>query len=93
MRGEVEAGEMCTTLLGQVTDSATGTVTPLAKAPTIATTLSTSTNFFAALVAGMAEVSLSSWINLMFNPAALSCFSASAVPFFRFGPNSLSGPV
>ncbi len=84
---------MCKILLGQVTDSATGTVTPLARAPTIATTLSISTNFLAALVAGIADVSLSSWISLMFNPAAFSCFAASTQPFFRLGPNSLSGPV
>ena len=38
-KGEVEAGEIKITPSGQVTDSATGTVTPLDKAPMMATTL------------------------------------------------------
>ena len=72
MSGFVDAGDIWITPAGMVTDSATARVTPLERAPMIATTPSTSTSFLAAVVAGIAFVSLSSWVSVTMSPASVS---------------------
>src|SRR5690606_19042027 len=94
-----EAGDTMITPLGMATDSATDTVTPLERAPTMAITPSVLTSLRARSTPTDGTVALSSVTSSTMGPpstaeaAAFSSSTASMTPLLMAGPNSASAPV